>query len=185
MMSKGEKTPHVVIAAAKDDGQFKAVEVRKHEDALEVLWTKSLPAGDQTWTAFAAACGVTAGPDGHDKGTEEAYAVRGRARLDRRGLLSRDGPGGGVAGDGLDCPDAGRVAAAPAAGSDRGRLADDAVRRTATSISPSPPPGGSICTSSPAACTTSGPATSCCPARGRSRPGRACSPTTGQGHERP
>jgi Tfp pilus assembly PilM family ATPase len=67
MMSKGEKTPHVVIAAAKDDGQFKAVEVRKHEDALEVLWTKSLPTGDQTWTAFAAACGVAAGPDGRDK----------------------------------------------------------------------------------------------------------------------
>jgi hypothetical protein len=67
MISKGEKTPHVVIAAAKDDGQFKAVEVRKHEDTLEVLWTKSLPAAEQTWTAFAAACGVTAGPDGHDK----------------------------------------------------------------------------------------------------------------------
>jgi Tfp pilus assembly PilM family ATPase len=67
MMSKGEKTPHVVIAAAKDDGQFKAVEVRRQEDTLEVLWTKSLPAGDQTWTAFAAACGVTAGPDGHDR----------------------------------------------------------------------------------------------------------------------
>jgi len=66
-MSKGEKTPHVVVAAAKDDGRFKAVEVRKHEDTLEVLWTKSLPAGDQTWTAFAAACGVTGGPDGHDK----------------------------------------------------------------------------------------------------------------------
>ncbi|MCL5278751.1 MAG: hypothetical protein M1376_02450, partial [Planctomycetes bacterium] len=67
MMSKGEKTPHVVIAAAKDDGRFKAVEVRKHDDALEVVWTKSLPAGDQTWTAFAAACGVTAGSDGHDR----------------------------------------------------------------------------------------------------------------------
>ncbi len=67
MMSKGEKTPHVVIAAAKEDGQFKAVEVRKHEDTLEVLWTKSLPAGEQTWTAFAAACGVAAGADGHDK----------------------------------------------------------------------------------------------------------------------
>ena len=67
MMSKGEKTPHVVIAAAKDDGQFKAVEVRKQEHALEVLWTKSLPAGEQTWTAFAAACGITSGPDGHDR----------------------------------------------------------------------------------------------------------------------
>jgi len=67
MMSKGEKMPHVVIAAAKDDGQFRAVEVRKQEDTLEVLWTKSLPAGDQTWSAFAAACGVAAGPDGRDR----------------------------------------------------------------------------------------------------------------------
>jgi hypothetical protein len=67
MMSKGEKTPHVVLAAAKDDGQFKAVEVRKQENTLEVLWTRSLPAADQTWAAFAAVCGVTVGPDGHDK----------------------------------------------------------------------------------------------------------------------
>ncbi len=67
MMSKGEKTLHVMIAAAKDDGRFKAVEVRRHEDALEVLWTKSLPAGEQTWTALAAACGVAGGPEGRER----------------------------------------------------------------------------------------------------------------------
>jgi len=67
MMSKGEKTPHVVIAAAKDDARFKAVEVRKQDNAIEVLWTKSLPADGQTWTAFAAVCGIPAGRDGHDK----------------------------------------------------------------------------------------------------------------------
>ncbi len=83
MMSKGEKTPHVVIAAAKDDGQFKAVEVRKHEDALEVLWTKSLPAGDQTWTAFAAACGVAARSDGRDRLKRHTPSVVG---LDSTGV---------------------------------------------------------------------------------------------------
>jgi hypothetical protein len=67
MMSKGEKTPHVVIAAAKDDARFKAVEVRKQDGVFEVLWAKSLPAGDQTWTAFAAACGFPTGREGRDK----------------------------------------------------------------------------------------------------------------------
>jgi len=66
MMSKGERMPHVVVAAAKDDARFKAVEVRKQDNTIEVLWTKSLPA-DQTWTAFAATCGLTAGRDGRDK----------------------------------------------------------------------------------------------------------------------
>ena len=66
-MTKGERMPHVVIAAAKDEAQFKAVEVRKQDNVVEVLWTKSLPADGQTWTAFAAACGVTAGREGHDK----------------------------------------------------------------------------------------------------------------------
>ncbi len=66
MMSKGEKIPHVVIAAAKDDARFKAVEVRKQDGVFEVLWVKSLPA-DQTWTAFAAACGFPTGRDAHDK----------------------------------------------------------------------------------------------------------------------
>lgn len=67
MMSKGERMPHAVIAAAKDDARFKAVEVRKQDNVFEVLWTKSLPADGQSWTAFATTCGVTAGPDGHDK----------------------------------------------------------------------------------------------------------------------
>jgi len=66
MMSKGEKTPHVVIAAAKDDARFKAVEVRKQDGVFEVLWAKSLPA-DQTWTALAAACGFPTGRDVRDK----------------------------------------------------------------------------------------------------------------------
>lgn len=66
-MTKGERMPHAVIAAAKDEAQFKAVEVRKQDNVVEVLWTRSLPADSQTWTAFATACGITGGRDGHDK----------------------------------------------------------------------------------------------------------------------
>ena len=73
-MTKGERMPHVVIAAAKDDAQFKAVEVRKQDNVVEVLWTKSLPADSQTWTAFAAACGLAPGRDGHDK-TQKKHAA--------------------------------------------------------------------------------------------------------------
>ncbi len=67
MMSKGEKIPHVVIAAAKDDARFKAVEVRKQDGVFEVLWARSLPAADQTWTAFAAACGFPTGREGRER----------------------------------------------------------------------------------------------------------------------
>jgi hypothetical protein len=66
-MTKGERMPHAVIAAAKDEAQFKAVEVRKQDNVVEVLWTKSLPADSQTWTDFATTCGVAVGHDGHDK----------------------------------------------------------------------------------------------------------------------
>jgi hypothetical protein len=66
--------PHVVIAAAKDDARFKAVEVRKQDNVIEVLWTKSLPADSQTWTAFAATCGIPAARDGHDKAARKHTA---------------------------------------------------------------------------------------------------------------
>jgi hypothetical protein len=79
-MSKGEKGPHLVIAAAKEDARFKAVQVRRHDHAVEIQWAKSLPAGSGTavdhrqdadatgtWTALAAACGLTAGREGHDR----------------------------------------------------------------------------------------------------------------------
>ena len=67
MMTKGDKAPHAVIAAAKDDARFKAVEVRKQDGVVEVLWAKSLAATGQTWTAFAALCGIPDARDGHDK----------------------------------------------------------------------------------------------------------------------
>jgi len=70
-MTKAERTPHCVIAAAKDDACFRAVEVRKQENVVEVLWTRSLPADGQTWTAFAAACGIAPDPGGHDRSSRK------------------------------------------------------------------------------------------------------------------
>lgn len=67
MMTKGDKTPHVVIAAAKDDARFKAVEVRKQDGVVEIVWAKNLAATGQTWTDFAALCGIPDARDGHDK----------------------------------------------------------------------------------------------------------------------
>jgi hypothetical protein len=69
-MSKGEKTPHSVIAVAKEDAKFKGVEVRRQDGKIEVLWTKSLPAEKQTWSGFAVECGVASNADGRDKTTK-------------------------------------------------------------------------------------------------------------------
>ncbi len=70
-MSKGERIPHSVIAAAKEDARFKAVEVRKQDGRVEVVWTKSLPVENQTWSGFAAECGLAANTDRHDKATKK------------------------------------------------------------------------------------------------------------------
>ena len=83
LMSKGEKIPHSVIAAAKEDARFKAVEVRRQDGRIEVVWTKSLPVANQTWSGFAAECGLASNTDRHDKTAEEAFAGGGRARFDR------------------------------------------------------------------------------------------------------
>lgn len=74
-MSKGEKTPHSIIAVAKEDGRFKAVEIRRHDSHVEVLWTRSLPAEKQTWTAFAAECGVAPNNALHDKTAKRSSPV--------------------------------------------------------------------------------------------------------------
>ncbi|HON90182.1 MAG TPA: PilN domain-containing protein [Sedimentisphaerales bacterium] len=66
-MSKGEKTPHSVIAVVKEDARFKAVEVRRQDRQVEVLWGKSTPAERQTWGGFAVECGVASNLDGQDK----------------------------------------------------------------------------------------------------------------------
>lgn len=66
-MSKGEKILHSVIAAAKEDARFMAVEVRRQDSQVEVLWTKDLPAEKQTWSGFAVECGVSTGTDRQEK----------------------------------------------------------------------------------------------------------------------
>jgi hypothetical protein len=66
-MSKGEKTPHTVIAVAKEDGQFKAVEARRQDNQVEILWAKNLPALTQTWSSFAGECGVASSAESRDK----------------------------------------------------------------------------------------------------------------------
>lgn len=66
-MSKGERIPHSIIAVAKEDGQFKAIEVRRQDGRVEVVWTRSLPAEKQTWGGFAVECGVVSNPDHHDR----------------------------------------------------------------------------------------------------------------------
>jgi len=66
-MSKGEKIPHSVIAAAREDARFKAIEVRRLDHHVEVMWTKSLPVENRTWSGFAAECGLGGNPGGRDK----------------------------------------------------------------------------------------------------------------------
>ena len=66
-MSKGEKIPHSVIAAAREDAQFKAIEVRRHDSRVEVVWTRSLPVEKQTWGGFAAECGLSSGAGRQDR----------------------------------------------------------------------------------------------------------------------
>jgi hypothetical protein len=52
-----EKTS--VIAISREDGKFKAVEVRAHGGVFEVLWSKSEETGFTDWNRFAAACGLS------------------------------------------------------------------------------------------------------------------------------
>ena len=51
-----------VIAIAKTDDELRAVELREHNGAYEILWTKSSAAGETDWKAFAAECGLSTGP---------------------------------------------------------------------------------------------------------------------------
>ncbi len=57
-MNKSPKTPRSVIAAVKDDTQFKAVELRAQDGEVEILWAKAVPSDDHTWSDFAVECGL-------------------------------------------------------------------------------------------------------------------------------
>lgn len=70
-MSKGEKIPHSVIAVAREDARFKAIEVRRLDHHVEVLWTRSLPVENQTWSGFAAECGLASDADRRDRASKK------------------------------------------------------------------------------------------------------------------
>jgi hypothetical protein len=74
-MSKSPKTPRSVIAAVKDEGQFKAVHLRMQDDVMEVLWAKSVSGEDRTWSEFAVECGLGAESDRHRRTTHENVAA--------------------------------------------------------------------------------------------------------------
>jgi hypothetical protein len=74
-MSKGAKTVPSVIAVAKDDARFKAVEVCQRDGQVEVLWSRSLPAAERTWSDFAAECGFASGAGGPDRTSKKHAAA--------------------------------------------------------------------------------------------------------------
>lgn len=74
-MSKSPKTPRSVIAAIKDDTQFKAVELRAQDDEVEILWARAVSSDDCNWSDFAVQCGVARDAD-----------VKGRSH--RRDIIS-------------------------------------------------------------------------------------------------
>jgi Tfp pilus assembly protein PilN len=58
-MSKSPRTSRLVVAAVKDDAQFKAVEVRSQDGVTEIVWAKALSSEGRTWSDFAAHCGFS------------------------------------------------------------------------------------------------------------------------------
>jgi len=57
-MNKSPKTARSVIAAVKDDTQFKAVELRADNGDVEIVWAKTVPSDKGTWSDFAVECGL-------------------------------------------------------------------------------------------------------------------------------
>jgi len=60
----GERRRRSVIAIAQGESSLKAVEIRRHGLAVEVLWAKS--SGDSDWGVFASECGVGSDPAGSE-----------------------------------------------------------------------------------------------------------------------
>ena len=76
-MSKGTKIPHALVAVTRDETDFRAVEVHKHDQAVEITWTRSSPAVGRTWGDFAAQCGFGAAPAARRGGSRGAASVVG------------------------------------------------------------------------------------------------------------
>jgi len=73
-MNKSPKTPRSVIAAVKDDTQFKAVELRAQDGKVEVLWAKAVQGDDHTWSDFAVECGLAQGVEAKGKSLRKDVA---------------------------------------------------------------------------------------------------------------
>jgi hypothetical protein len=65
-MNRSPKTPRSVIAGVKEDTQFKAVEMRALDGAVELVWAKSM-SGDRSWSDLAAECGLAVAADTRGK----------------------------------------------------------------------------------------------------------------------
>lgn len=60
-MSRSVKSPHSVTAAVRDETAYRAVALRKRNEVVEVLWTRSMSAEEGNWERFAAECGLESG----------------------------------------------------------------------------------------------------------------------------
>jgi hypothetical protein len=76
-MSKGTKAPHALIAVTRDETDFRAVEVRRHDQGVEIAWTRSASAADRTWGDFAGQCGFSADAAGKHTGPRGVACVVG------------------------------------------------------------------------------------------------------------
>jgi hypothetical protein len=65
------------IAIAHEENEFKAVEVRKQGEDLEMLWAKSGKDSDTNWLSFAAECGLSIGLTEKDKTDGDKTTVIG------------------------------------------------------------------------------------------------------------
>jgi len=76
-MSKSVKTPHAVIAAAREDAHFRAVEVHNHDGRIEVVWARSVAEEGRSWGDFAAQCGLNSSAETHKSSRKGPVAVVG------------------------------------------------------------------------------------------------------------
>lgn len=75
-MSRSAKAPHSVIAVMRDETQYRAVQVQRLDGIVRVLWNRSGAIETQTWSEFAAECGLTT-PAGQAHAVHREAAVVG------------------------------------------------------------------------------------------------------------
>jgi hypothetical protein len=75
-MNRSAKAPHSVIAIMRDETEYRAVQVQRQDGIVRVLWSRSEAAETQTWSEFAAACGLTT-PAGQTHKIHREPAVAG------------------------------------------------------------------------------------------------------------